>query len=151
MYRTFVESWDEKNAEHALQRTLDFNDEPIDVILASNDNIAQAVVRVFDRNGLAYPKVITGQDATIDACRSIMRDEQTMSIYKSTNMMAKEAIDLAVAIMKNERVAKSMGTFYNNRKDVATLYLEQIIIDKTNLLDEIVSDGMYTREEIMGD
>jgi D-xylose transport system substrate-binding protein len=151
IYRTFVEDWAEINAERRMQRVLDFTNEPIDVLIASNDNLALAALDVIVNNNIKQPEVITGQDATIDACRSIMRGGQTMSIYKSTNMMALEAINLAIDIMNQHRISKSIGTFYNNRIDVPTLYLPPAIVDKTNLIETVVGDGMFTYDEIMAD
>jgi D-xylose transport system substrate-binding protein len=149
VYRTYTENWDEKNAAERLARVLDFTTEPIDAVIASNDNIAIAALEVFDQKNVKQPKVITGQDAIIEACQSIMNDKQTMTVYKSTNSMAREAISLAVDVMKKQKSTRDFGQTFNGRHNVPTLYLEPQVVDKSNLIEIITGDGMYTMSEIM--
>lgn len=151
VYRTFTEGWSEVNAKKALQRVVDFSDKSIDVLLASNDNIALSALSIFDESNIKQPVVITGQDATLDACRSIVRNGQTMTIYKSTNQMAKESIQLAIDIIKGNKINKINGRIFNNRIEVPTLYMPPVVVDKSNLDQAVIADGMYLRSDVYGD
>jgi len=148
IYRTFIEGWSNVNASHIMGRIIDSSDEKIDVLMVSNDNMARAALDVFDKKGIERPKVITGQDATLESCQSIYKNGQTMTVYKSTGEMAKEAITLASKILKNDKIAKPTGFVNNKRKDVPTFFLTPVVVDKNNLNSTIVADGMYTMQQI---
>jgi D-xylose transport system substrate-binding protein len=149
IYSSYTEEWSDIVAAHTMQKVLDFSDQQIDVVMASNDNIGLAALNVFRKNRIKQPAVITGQDATLDACKSILANGQTMSIYKSTNQMAKEAIQLAKDILQGNKIDRVKGLVNNNRKDVPTLFLEPFIVDKSNLFNIVVNNGLYTKEELL--
>lgn len=149
VYRTFTDGWSDVVAIQKMQKVVDYSAEPIDVVMASNDNIGLAALKVFNDNNLKIPTVITGQDATLDACKSILKGGQTMSIYKSTNKMAFEAIKLATDIVEDRKVNQVKGLVNNNRKDVPTLFLSPVVVDKTNILRTVVDDGLYSEEELL--
>lgn len=151
VYRSYTEGWMDYVAAKTMQQILDYSDQPIDVVIASNDNIGLAALKVFRNNKIEQPRVITGQDATLDACRSILTDGQTMSVYKSTNQMSKEAISLAKDILQGNKIDKANGFINNNRKDVPTLFLKPLVVDKSNVLNAVVEDGLYTKEELLAE
>lgn len=151
IYKAFVEGWSKVNAKKTLQKVVDFSDKSIDVLMVSNDNMALSALSIFDESNIQQPVVITGQDATLDACRSIVRNGQTMTIYKSTNQMAKESIQLAVDIIKGNKINKINGKTNNNRMDVPTLYMPPIVVDKSNINQTVIADGMYSYNDIYGD
>lgn len=148
VYRSYTEGWADVVAYKTMQQVIDFSDQKIDVVMASNDNIGLAALKIFNENKIEKPEVITGQDATLDACRSILADGQTMSVYKSTNQMAKQAIDLAKDVLQGNKIDQVKGSVNNNRKDVPTLFLKPLVVDKTNVYNAVVDDGLYTKEEL---
>jgi D-xylose transport system substrate-binding protein len=149
VYKTFIEGWLDTNAKHEMGKVLSFSGKKIDVVIANNDVIARAILDVFDEYGLEHPKVITGQDCMLESCQSIYQGRQTMSVYKSTNQTAEEAIKLAVKIINGEKIPKANGFINNRRKDVPTFFLTPVVVDKTNLSSTVVADGMYAMEQII--
>ncbi|MDA3818480.1 MAG: substrate-binding domain-containing protein [Prolixibacteraceae bacterium] len=149
IYRTYVDGWLERNARFQLQKVIDYSDKNIDVILANNDNIALEALSVIDDNNLPRPEVITGQDAIIEACRSIMNKGQTMTVYKSMSDMARQGIQLAVDIINNNDIDYIDGKTNNKRIDVPTLFMPPQVIDKDNLVSILVDkDHTYSLEEL---
>ncbi|MCF8362358.1 MAG: substrate-binding domain-containing protein [Prolixibacteraceae bacterium] len=149
IYRTYIDGWLERNARFQLQKVIDYSDKSIDVILASNDNIALEALSVIDNNNLPRPEVITGQDAIIEACRSILNNGQTMTVYKSMSDMARQGIQLAVDIIYNNDIDYVDGKTNNKRTDVPTIYMTPQIIDKNNLINVLVhKDHIYSLEEL---
>jgi D-xylose transport system substrate-binding protein len=148
VYRNFIEGWLDVNAKHEMGKVLSLTDKKIDVVIANNDVIARAILEVFDEFGLEHPKVVTGQDCMLESCQSIYQGRQTMSVYKSTNQTAEEAIKLAVKIINGEKIPKANGAINNKRKDVPTFFLTPVVVDKSNLTNAVVDDGMYTLEQI---
>ncbi|MCF8363386.1 MAG: substrate-binding domain-containing protein [Prolixibacteraceae bacterium] len=133
VHKTFIEGWSSENAKHKMKKILSFSDKTIDVVIASNDNIAQAVLEAFDELDMKYPQVVTGQDCTEQACRSIYQNRQTMTIYKPTEQMAKTAVSLANDLRLNQQSFEADGYVNNKRMEVPALFLTPEIIDKSNL------------------
>jgi D-xylose transport system substrate-binding protein len=149
IYRTYIDGWLERNARFQLQKVIDYSDKNIDVVLASNDNIALEALRVIEDNNLPRPQVITGQDAIVEACRSILNNGQTMTVYKSMSDMARQGIQLAVDIINNNDIDYVNGKTYNRRIDVPTLYMPPQIIDKDNMISILVEkDHTYSLDEL---
>lgn len=148
IYRSYIEGWSDIVAAQTMQKVIDFSDQQIDVVMASNDNIGLGALNVFRKNKIKQPTIITGQDATLESCKSILTDSQTMSVYKSTNQLAKEAIQLAKDILSGNKIDHVKGLVYNNRKDVPALFLQPLIVDKSNLYNVVINDGLYTKEEL---
>ena len=51
-------------------------------VVASNDGTALGALQAMKAQGLAGKVPISGQDATADGCNSIVKGEQTVSVYK---------------------------------------------------------------------
>lgn len=148
IHRAFIEDWSAKNAAVKMQKILDFTDEQIDVVLASNDIIARSALSVIEKNNCDAKVIITGQDATLESCQSIANNKQSMTIYKSTEKMAKKAIELASQLLNNENIEVASAFINNKRKQVPTFYLDPTIVDKNNLIETVVADGLYTKNQL---
>lgn len=148
VYKAYIESWSAENARHVMKKVLDFSAKDIDVVLASNDIIAQTVIGVFEAEGYQGKVLITGQDASLESCRLIVRNKQSMTIYKSTRNMAKEAIELAGQVMKGEKIKLIKGVINNGRKDVPSIFLTPVIVTANNIKETVIADGMFSEQEI---
>ena len=47
---------------------------------------------------------ISGQDATADGCNSIVKGEQTVTVYKDIRLLAPKAVDMMDALIKGEPI-----------------------------------------------
>jgi D-xylose transport system substrate-binding protein len=148
IYRTFIEGWEAETAQKKIEKIIDFSDQPIDVVIASNDDIALAVLETYNRLGKKKPEIITGQDASLEACRSIVSEGQNLTIYKSKILMAKEAILMAKNILDNGIISNINGSMNNNRINVPTLFMPPQMVDKSNIDRTVIQDGLYTWEEV---
>ncbi|HKK81263.1 MAG TPA: substrate-binding domain-containing protein [Prolixibacteraceae bacterium] len=133
IHKCFIDGWSPENAKHKMKQILSFSGKTIDVVIASNDNIAQAALEAFDELDMEYPQIITGQDCTEKARTSISQNRQTMTIYKPTEQMAKKAVSLAYNLLENDHEFETDGYVNNKRMDVPTLFLTPEVIDKSNL------------------
>ena len=141
IYRAFIENWSWDNTQKVMQRIVDFSDRKVDVVLASNDNIALAALNVFEKNGMTPPQIITGQDATNLACQSIVKGGQTMTIYKPTDQMAQKAIELVNEVIRGEKASNISSYVNNQRKNIPTLFLTPVVVDKENVLSIIKNEA----------
>ena len=55
--------------------------------------------------GLAGKVPISGQDATADGCNSIVKGEQTVTVFKDTRLLAPKAVDMIDALIKGQTPA----------------------------------------------
>jgi D-xylose transport system substrate-binding protein len=149
IYRSYTEEWSNTIAAQTMQKVVDYSGKRIDVVIAGNDNIGLAALQVIKQSGISYPTLITGQDATLEACKSIINGGMTMSIYKSTNQLASEAIQLAKDILQGKKIEKAKDVVNNNRKDVPAIFLKPVIIDKDNVFNVVINDGLYTKDELL--
>jgi D-xylose transport system substrate-binding protein len=148
LYKGYVANWSVENAAFLFERVFDFHPDSIDVVLASNDNIAQGVRAVLDKKGYSHEVIITGQDAVIESCRLIAQGKQSMSIYKSTIEMAKTAVDLTVVIIQDKPVSFPITSVFNGRNQVPSIFLKPQVVDVDNLMETVVADGFFSAEEI---
>ncbi len=48
---------------------------------------------------------ISGQDATADGCNSIVKGEQTVTVYKDTRLLSPQAVDMIDALIKGQTIS----------------------------------------------
>lgn len=121
--------------------------EKIDVVMASSDALSEGVVQAFSSNQKHGNPLITGQDASLSACKNMMAGYQTMSVYKSIKNIAYEAAAMAMKLANNEEV-KTTSSINNGLKDVPGILFEPVVVDKSNLKEVVVNDGHVKESDL---
>lgn len=132
-------SWYALSSMTAMDEFIQTNKAPIDAVLTGADDLASGVIDVFKSSNLRTP-IITGQDASVDACRNIILGNQSMTIYKSVKKLSSEAAALSVKLARGEKI-EFTTTINNGKKDVPSILFEPIVVDKANLKTTVVKDG----------
>ena len=101
-------------------------------ILAPNDNTARAIIDAFAYDKAVKSYMITGQDADSLSLQYIRGGKQTMTVFKDTRVLAKDAISAALAFLTNQTPVSST-TINNGVKDIPFNPSAVIVIDKTNV------------------
>ncbi len=148
VYSGFMDDWSGVNAAFYTNKILEFGNTKIDVIISPYDGLSDGIISVLKDEGLVDSILVTGQDAEIAACHRIMNNEQSMTIYNPVKHLAYKCIEIAVQILKNEKIADLKYT-NNGRIDVPSILLDPIAVDKNNLESTIVADGFLGMDEIM--
>jgi D-xylose transport system substrate-binding protein len=149
VYDIYVEDWSGDNARNEIKRYLDLSGDIPDVILSSYDGMSTGVIDLLREYGIQPGQIlITGQDAELPACRNMVQDYQTMTIYKSVRNLAFKAAEISIKLTKNEKVTEVNTTIFNGEKEVPTIFLDPVLVDKNNLKTTIVADGFHTESEI---
>ena len=131
-----------------MSEILDFYPGKIDAVISSNDPMALGAFDALVEHGYKPFEVeITGQDATLEACRSIVAGGMTMSVFKNIKELAYTAVDLAVDVTGKKKMIFER-TINNGRKDVPALLLKPGIVDRANLDEAIIAAGVFTREAV---
>ncbi len=151
----WVENWDAAKAEAMMENILTAQQNKIDAVVASNDGTALGELQAMAAQGLAGKVPISGQDATADGCNSIVRGEQTVSVYKDTRLLAPKAVDMIDALIKGQTPTGltkfTMAALTNNTAatgDVEAAFLPVVQVTKANVYDLIVKSGFQTYDNV---
>lgn len=122
----------------------------IDAVVASNDQLATGAIRAFREKRLALP-VIVGQDADRDACKRIADGYQAMTIYKPVKDLAFSAAVAAVMLAQEQEIPNLNAKLYNGLKDVPSILLPPLKVDKHNMGQTVIADGFVLKEYVYGE
>ncbi|WP_242884941.1 sugar ABC transporter substrate-binding protein [Actinomadura litoris] len=120
----------------------------IDGVVAANDNLANAVVSIVNKNGEAGKVAVTGQDATPQGLQNILDGKQCMTVYKPVKQEADAAARLAVALLTGGR-AETNGTTNDpeGKRDVPSVLLTPIGVFEDGV-KRVVTDGFVKASEL---
>lgn len=150
MYKTFIDGWSKENAFFFMKQIIEFSQSGIDAVICSNDPMAAGAFDALSQYGYQPRQVlITGQDATLEGCRSILSGQQTMTIYKSIQELASQAVDLAIDVAARRHKIQTTGTVNNGRKDVPAILLPPTIVDEENILSTVVADSVFSMDDLL--
>ncbi|WP_256860440.1 sugar ABC transporter substrate-binding protein [Paraliobacillus ryukyuensis] len=144
VYDKYTENWSKEIAEKNLRGFLNNNNISIDGIIAANDTLAGAAVNVIGQN-TDIP--ISGQDAELSAIHRILAGTQTGTVYKPIDTLANQAATLAMDIANGNTISTETTT-NNGSKDVPSILLEPVRINRDNIEETIIESGHFTKEEV---
>jgi D-xylose transport system substrate-binding protein len=145
----FAREWKAEEALRITEDALTRTGKKIQAIVASNDGTAGGAISALEAAGLAGKVLVTGQDAQRDAVQRIVKGTQTMTIYKPIQPLAFGAVDAAIKLARKEPV-ETHDKINNGKKDVPSILIPPVVVDKSNVDATIIKDGYHTREEIYG-
>src|SRR5256712_5368611 len=145
----FAREWKAEEALRITEDALTRTGNKIQAIVASNDGTAGGAISALEAAGLAGKVLVTGQDAQKDAVQRIVKGTQTMTIYKPIQPLAFGAVDAAIKLARKEPV-ETHDKINNGKKDVPSILIPPIVVDKSNVDATIIKDGYHTRQEIYG-
>ena len=140
--------WSPIEALKIMENALTRNKNKVDAVLVSNDGMAGGVVQALAEQKLAGKVLVTGQDADLAACQRIVAGTQTMTIYKPLSNEANKAAELAVALAQKQPVTDKTSPVNNGKKDVPSILLDTVQVDKANLDATVIADGFQKKEEV---
>ena len=149
VHEDWADDWKPENAKRIMNAAITKNGHGIDAVLASNDGTAGGAIQALKEEGLAGKVVVTGQDAELVAVQRIVGGEQSMSIYKPVQALAKRAAEVAVALATGKPVV-AKAELSNGKREVPTILLDVVTVTKDNVDSTVVKDGFHSREEVYG-
>ncbi len=150
VFEDWAEDWKPENGKKIAQSALTkAGDAGLDAILASNDGTAGGAITALIEQKLAGKVLVTGQDADLEACRRILRGEQTMTIYKPLKQLAERAAEVSVDVAKLKPVVTNT-TYDNGQVQVPTVQVDIIAVHKDNMRDTVVKDGFHKEADLYG-
>lgn len=147
-----IPNWDNAQAGTTFQQLLTANGGKVDGVYVMNDGMAQSVITVLKTNGLNGKVPVTGQDATKEGLQSILRGDQTCTIYKDATAEANAAAKLAVAII-NGTDPGATQTVHDPKgnRDVKSILLKPELITIDNVGRPIETGAVPYADVCTGD
>jgi len=154
----WVDNWDPANAQKMMENILTAQQNKVDAVIASNDGTALGELTALRAQGLAGKVPISGQDATADGCNSIVKGEQTVSVYKDIRKLSPMAVDLIDALLKGQEFSGlkdyTMDELTNGdvkEGSVKCLFLPVEQVTKDNVYDLIVKSCFQKYDDVYRD
>jgi putative multiple sugar transport system substrate-binding protein len=145
--------WDSAVAQARMDNILGayYTDVKLDSVLAAADCLSLGIISSLDSFGygksqnLPFP-VVTGQDCELTAVKSIMNDQQYMSVFIDQVVFAQKVLGLVDTIEAGAEV-KPDRTFNNDVFEVPTILYDPVMIDKSNYT-LLIDRDFYTKEDL---
>lgn len=140
--------WDADEGYFETLRFLNLSGIIPDAIVASNDGLATGVVEALKSYELEGKIPVTGLDGELSAFQRIAKGTQSVTIFKSFKKQAYRAAELAYDLANGKKPEGITTEVYNGKINVPTILLEPVAVDKNNLHDVIIKDGVFTEQQI---
>ncbi|MDA3893587.1 MAG: substrate-binding domain-containing protein [Salinivirgaceae bacterium] len=150
LYENNMNEWDKMESFVETSSVIETG-EQIDAVIASNDDLAAGAIMAFEGDDRFTETLITGQDATLEACQNLLSGKQTMTIYKSIKLLAKTTAKLALSLTDGSKIEGINSEIDNGAKKVPSILLEPVVVDKTNLKETVIKDGFHSNQDIYGE
>lgn len=120
----------------------------VDAVIVPNDRIGYGIGNSLENAGYQVGEnwpIITGQDAELQAARYILAGRQAMTVFKDTRVLAEKCVEMIEAVLNGTEPEINDTTSFDNHKFVVPTYLcTPIVLDKTNVKEELTGSGYYT-------
>jgi D-xylose transport system substrate-binding protein len=154
----WVDNWDPTNAEKMMENILTAQGNKVDAVVASNDGTALGELQAMKAQSLAGKVPISGQDATADGCNSIVKGEQTVTVFKDTRLLAPKAVDMMDALLKGQAVTGlqsfDLATLTGDKTltgSIQAAFLPVVQVTKANVYDVVVKSGFQAYANVYRD
>jgi D-xylose transport system substrate-binding protein len=142
-----VPDWDNEEGGKIFQQMID-QQPKIDGVLAANDGLGGAVIKVLRAKGRNGKVPVTGQDATLEGLQNLLLGDQCVTIYKQIKPEAETAANLAVQLFKGQKPAVR-GQLKDPESGAyvpfASLTPKSINVDQVY---EVVDDGFVAKKDL---
>lgn len=145
----YTDSWKPENAQKNMEQFLTKNDNKVDAVVASNDGTAGGAIAALSAQGLAGTVPVSGQDADFAALNRVALGTQTVSVWKDSRDLGREAANIALALAGGKKMAEIEGvTAFNGgpkKVEMQSIFLKPIAITKDNL-NVVIDAGWIPKE-----
>ncbi|QIQ01665.1 multiple monosaccharide ABC transporter substrate-binding protein [Streptomyces liangshanensis] len=147
--------WDGGTAQKRMDDLLTkaYGSVDVDAVLSPYDGISIGILSALKSDGYGtaakpYP-LVTGQDAEVASVKSIIAGRQTMTVYKDTRALAKQAVQMADAVLNGKKPEVNDEKTYDNEKKVVPAFLlDPVSVDKSNYQAELVDSGYLKASDL---
>lgn len=147
--------WDGATAQARMDNLLskNYTGAKVDAVLSPYDGISIGILSSLKAVGYGTPTqpmpIVTGQDAEIPSIKSIIKGEQSQTVFKDTRDLAKVTVEMVDAVLSGKKAQTNDDKTYNNGVKVVPSYLlVPVSVDKTNYEKVLIESGYYTADKL---
>jgi len=143
----YTEGWKPEVAQKNMEQILTKVGGKVDAVVASNDGTAGGAVAALTSKGIKGIPV-SGQDADFAALNRVAAGSQTVSVWKDSRDLGREAASAAVALAAGKK-PEGAKSWNGGEKKIAldSRFLAPVAITRDNL-DVVVKAGWIKKEEL---
>jgi putative multiple sugar transport system substrate-binding protein len=147
--------WDGAVAQARMDNLLSafYTKERVDAVLSPYDGLSIGILSSL--KGVGYGSgsqampVVSGQDAEIPSVKSILRKEQSSTVFKDTRELAKVTVAMVDAMLSGKTPEVNDTKTYNNGVKVVPSYLlKPVSVDGSNWKQVLVDSGYYKESQV---
>jgi putative multiple sugar transport system substrate-binding protein len=147
--------WDGAVAQARMDNLLSANytSGRVDAVLSPYDGLSIGILSSLKGVGYGTPKqpmpIVTGQDAEVASVKSMLRGEQTSTIFKDTRELAKVTANMIDAMLSGKKPEINDTKTYNNGVKIVPSYLlKPVSVDMSNWKEVLIGSGYYKESQI---
>lgn len=144
----WAKDWQSSEALKHTENALTKSNNNIQAVVASNDGTAGGVIAALSQQKLAGKVLVSGQDADLAGCQRVVEGTQSMTVYKPIKLIATRGAELAIAMAKGETNPAELKNVNNGKKEVPSLLLKPVGVDKNNMDETVIKDGFHTKADV---
>jgi len=147
----YTDGWKPENAQRNMEQILTANDNEVDAVVASNDGTASGVVAALSGQGLDGTVPVSGQDGDHAALNRIARGTQTVSVWKDSRELGRNAAEIAAMMADGTAMADIPGVMPfsggPNGVELMSVFLDPVAITADNL-DVVIDAGWIEKDAV---
>jgi putative multiple sugar transport system substrate-binding protein len=147
--------WDGAVAQARMDNLLSafYGNARVDAVLSPYDGLSIGILSSLKGVGYGTPKqpmpVVTGQDAEVPSVKSMLRGEQSSTVFKDTRELAKVTANMIDAMLSGRNPEINDTKTYNNGVKVVPSYLlKPVSVDASNWKEVLIGSGYYKESQI---
>jgi len=147
--------WDGATAQARMDNLLSafYGKEKLHAVLSPYDGISIGILSSLKGVGYCTAQqpcpVVSGQDAEIPSVKSILKGEQSSTVFKDTRELARVTVNLVDAVLAGKQPEVNDTKTYNNGIKVVPSYLlKPVAVDSTNWKKALVDSGYYKESQL---
>jgi D-xylose transport system substrate-binding protein len=145
----YTDGWLPANAQRNMEQILTAQDNQVDAVVASNDGTAGGAVAALTAQGMdGIP--VSGQDADHAALNRVAQGTQTVSVWKDSRELGREAGEIAIELASGTEMSAIEGAEEWTSPAGTTLtakFLDPVPVTIENL-DAVVDAGWIDQETL---
>jgi len=147
--------WDGAVAQARMDNLLSafYTKDKVHAVLSPYDGLSIGILSSLKGVGYGTPKqpipVVSGQDAEVASVKSMLRGEQSSTVFKDTRELAKVTVTMIDEMLSGKKVDINDTKTYNNGVKVVPSYLlKPVSVDVSNWKETLVGSGYYKESQI---
>ena len=147
--------WDGALAQARMDNLLSahYGQQRLHGVLSPYDGLSMGILSSLKGVGYCTAQqpcpVVTGQDAEIPSVKSILRHEQSSTVFKDTRELARVAVDMVDAYIAGKKPpVNDEKTYHNGIKTVPSFLLKPQLVDASNWKALLVDSGYYKASQL---